>query len=235
MRKVQKCLVGLGALTLVLGGVAACSGVQSSESEKESVRMLMIADELIELAADDQHYEQMVINNTITGDREAFFETKDRLMSVRAERCKAIFEEFGYPDYELVGKEASDAFWLIVQHNDANPEFQERVAHAMRGAVERGKADGSNLAYLMDRVLINTDRAQMYGTQLNYVHEEARAIPKELDDPAGVDARRASVGLEPLYEYMNRSSELFFMMNEAQLRENGVTEAFVYEAGFSAW
>ncbi len=235
MRNVLKSLVGLGALTLILGGVAGCSGDQSGRSVEESARILTIADELVELAADDQRYEQMVIDNTITGDREAFFATKDRLMSVRAERCRAIFEEFGYPDYELVGKEASDAFWLIVQHNDANPEFQERVANAMRGAVERGVADGSKLAYLMDRVLINTDRPQMYGTQLIYVHDEARAMPKAIEDPAGVDARRASVGLEPLYAYMNGASELFFRMNEMQLRDMGVTEPFVYEVGFSAW
>ena len=229
------CLAGLGGLTLLLGGFCGCSGSQVHQSEMSSARLMTIAEELIELAADDQRYEQMVVNNAIQGDRDEFFETKKQLMSVRGGQCKVIFEEIGFPDYELVGVEASDAFWVIVQHNDADPVFQERVAYAMRGAVERGLADGSNLAYLTDRVLINTNRPQVYGTQLRYTLELARAMPKELDDPAGVDARRAAVGLEPLFEYMNGASELFFMMNEAQLRENGVNEPFVYEAGFSTW
>tara|TARA_R110002072_G_scaffold42064_7_gene117695 strand:+ start:17206 stop:17898 length:693 start_codon:yes stop_codon:yes gene_type:complete len=225
------CAVGLCGIAVFSG----CSGPQTRQTEVTPARLSAIADELIELAADDQRYEQMVMNNEIPGDRDEFMATKKRLMSVRGQRCKAIFEEIGFPDYEMVGQEASDGFWVIVQHNDTDPVFQERVAKAMRGPVERGAADGSKLAYLTDRVLINTDRPQMYGTQLTYIHEQARAIPKELGDPAGVDARRAAVGLEPLSVYMNGSSELFFMMNEAPLREMGVTEPFVYEAGFSAW
>jgi len=225
------CVVSLVGMSLFSG----CSASPTRQAEATPARLSAIAEELIELAADDQRYEQMVINNEIPGDRDAFYVTKERLMSVRGQRCKAIFDEIGFPDYDMVGQEASDGFWVIVQHNDADPVFQERVAQAMRGAVERGAADGSNLAYLTDRVLINTDRPQMYGTQLDYIHEQARAIPKELGDPAGVDVRRAAVGLEPLFVYMNGSSELFFMMNEAQLRENGVSGPFVYEAGFSAW
>ncbi len=224
-------LVGLGGLPVFLG----CSASPTRQTQATPARLSAIVEELIELAADDQRYEQLVMNNEISGDRDEFMATKKRLMSVRGQRCEAIFDEIGFPDYEMVGQEASEAFWIIVQHNDADPVFQERVADAMRGPVERGAADGSKLAYLMDRVLINTDRPQMYGTQLDYIHEQARAIPKALGDPEGVDARRAAVGLEPLAAYMNGSSELFFMMNEGALREMGVTEPYVYEAGFSAW
>ncbi len=218
--------------------LAGCGAVGSRDVEPTGDRLGEIGVELVELAADDQVWEQKVIRGEVpegAAEREAFFAEKKRLMRVRGARCAAIFDEVGFPDYEMVGKEASEAFWLIVQHCDHDPVFQERVMVAMKDAVMRGQADGKNLAYLTDRVLVNTGRAQEYGTQLEYEHAEARAYPKELARPAEVDARRAAVGLEPLGEYMNSMSELFFMMNEESLRSEGVEGAYVYSEGYSDW
>ncbi|MFK7759314.1 MAG: DUF6624 domain-containing protein [Phycisphaerales bacterium] len=217
---------------------SGCHSSVSRDTDHAADRLEEIAGELIELAKDDQRWEQMVIQGEVPAsskERREFFAEKSRLMVVRGARCEAIFEEFGFPDYQMVGKEAGEAFWLIVQHSDHNPEFQENVVEAMKYAVMRGQADGTNLAYLTDRVLINTGRAQEYGTQLEYEHANARAYPKELTKSAMVDERRARVGLEPLGEYMNSMSELFFMMNEEQLRENGVEGAYVYPEGFDDW
>lgn len=55
---------------------------------------------------------------------------------------------------------------------------------------------------------INTGRLQLYGTQLSYdkngnlfSSENKLIYPANLYDPAGVDARRKAVGLEPLETY----------------------------------
>lgn len=216
-----------------------CETTASRESGPTGDRLVEIGVELVELAEDDQRYEQMVIRGEVPeGDDErvAFFAEKKLLMVERGDRCEAIFEEVGFPDYEMVGKDASDGFWLIVQHCDYNPEFQERVVKAMELAVLRGEADGEYLAYLTDRVLVNTGKGQMYGTQVKYKFDLARAYPKSsIEAPEGVDARRIAVGLEPLSVYMNSMSELFFMMNEEQLRANGVEGAYVYPEGFDDW
>ena len=36
-----------------------------------------------------------------------------------------IIEEFGWPLQSVVGKDGSEAAWLIVQHAVLEPEFQE--------------------------------------------------------------------------------------------------------------
>lgn len=229
-------LIRLALVGLIV--VSGCGALAVRDGTPTADRLDAIGVELIELAADDQEWEQRVIRGEVpegVDERAEFFEEKERLMGVRGARCEMIFEEVGYPDYEMVGEEASEAFWLIVQHCDYDPEFQERVMIEMKDVVKRGQADGANLAYLTDRVLINTGRAQEYGTQLEYEHAVARAYPKVLDEPAGVDARRARVGLEPLGEYMNSMSELFFMMNEETLRAEGIEGAYVYPVGFGDW
>lgn len=219
--------------------LSGCETAASRDFGPTGDRLGEIAVELVELSEDDQRWEQMVIQGEVpegVEERKAFFAEKKRLMVERGDRCEAIFEEVGFPDYEMVGKEASEAFWLIVQHCDHDPEFQERVSDAMRPAVERGAADGVKLAYLTDRVLVNSGRGQMYGTQVKYEFNLARAYPKSsIEEPEGFDARRIAVGLEPLIVYMNSMSELFFMMNEVQLRENGVEGAYVYPEGFEDW
>ncbi|MEO1512186.1 MAG: DUF6624 domain-containing protein, partial [Planctomycetota bacterium] len=102
-------------------------------------------------------------------------------------------------------------------------------------AVASGNASGRNLAYLTDRVLINTGRPQRYGTQVQYEHAIGRAYPKELEDAAAVDHRRAAVGLEPLWEYMNDMSGLYYRMNTALLNARGIEAPYRYDNSFTAW
>jgi len=225
-------------MRLVLMGLLVLSGCRATSSRDvsgEPDRIEEVAAELIGLAEEDQKYEQIVLQGKVPADREGFFATKARLMVERGERCEAIFDEIGFPDYEMVGKDASEAFWLLVQHTDSDPEFQERVVEAMRPAVDRGAADGLNLAFLTDRVLVNTGRGQKYGTQVDYEHAIGRAFPKLLDAPELVDERRDEVGLEPLAEYMNSMCEIYFMMNRKQLGERGVEAAYQYPDGFDSW
>lgn len=194
-----------------------------------------LADELISMRDLDQSLQQMVVDGA-SGAREAeFFERKRRLLDEQGERCEAIFEQVGYPGADLVGKEASHAFWLLVQHADSDPEFQERVAEAMKLEVRDGNADGDDLAYLTDRVRVNTGRSQLYGTQVEYDLETGRAMPKRLEDPGGVDARRSSVGLKPLWEYMNSISNMHYQMNESRYSGMGIDNAWTYPTGFNDW
>ena len=64
----------------------------------------------------------------------------------------------------------------------------------MRPAVATGQADGSELAYLEDRVATNRGDEQIYGTQIRCTGgEPGPAVP--IADPDHVDDRRAAVGL----------------------------------------
>jgi hypothetical protein len=66
----------------------------------------------------------------------------------------------------------------------------------MREAVADGVSDATELAYLEDRVAVNTGRPQRYGTQVECVGGHAEA--QEVADPETVDERRAEVGMEPV-------------------------------------
>ena len=113
-----------------------------------------------------------------------------------------IVERHGFPDYDQLGAEGTHNFWLLMQHQDQHPDFQQRVLKMMETAVGQNKADGKDYAYLLDRVMVNTGEQQVYGTQMSLNAEGTSFEPKSCVDPENLDKRRASVGLGTMASYI---------------------------------
>jgi hypothetical protein len=62
-----------------------------------------------------------------------------------------------------------------------------------------GKIDGSALATVVDKELVSEGKLQRYGTQFKVVDGKMAMVAVE--DPAGLDARRATVFLMPIKVY----------------------------------
>lgn len=77
-----------------------------------------------------------------------------------------IFQKYGFPNFDLVGQTGSNNFWLLMQHQDLHPEFQDEVLIKMKEEADKEKASMINYAYLLDRVKVNTGQLQVYGTQM---------------------------------------------------------------------
>jgi len=157
-------------------------------------------------------------------------EFKDSVFTIHEKRLQEIFNENGFIGYDLVGKEGSMNFWIMVQHSDHNPKFQEEVLEKMKIEVDRGNAKPSNYGLLVDRVNLNTGKAQIYGTQVRYNMKTGQAYPKELADSISVNKRRKSIGLEPIKTYLNRMSEMHFEMNKEGYVKKGITEPKLYKS-----
>lgn len=122
------------------------------------------------------------------------------LHQANATRLSEIVLEQGWPGRSLVGEEAADAAFLIALHADHDPEFQRRCLGLVERAVGQEEAPARHAAYLTDRVRVHEGRPQVYGTQLRPTERGVESYPVE--DPDRVDERRASVGLEPIGEYL---------------------------------
>lgn len=122
-------------------------------------------------------------------------------------RLWSILDALGWPDAARVGEEGAEAAWLIVQHAIGMPLLQRRVLAQLEHAVRAGSVPAWQWAMLFDRVAVLEGRAQRFGTQLE-PDAEGWARPCRLEDPAGVDARRARVGLEPLAQRLAREGRL---------------------------
>jgi hypothetical protein len=115
---------------------------------------------------------------------------------------KKIFKEYGFMGIEEVGKQGSSNFWLMMQHCDRDPKFQEEVLSEMKKHIERKNANPSNYAYLIDRVNVNTGKPQVYGTQMTINKEQSSYEPKPVVEPENLNKRRSEVGLSTIEEYI---------------------------------
>jgi hypothetical protein len=115
---------------------------------------------------------------------------------------------YGFLGYDKVGKTGSRNFWLLMQHCDKAPDFQEKVLGLMKTEVDHNNASPTNYAYLIDRVRVNTHRPQVYGTQMMLNTERTSYTPILVEDPANLNKRRAEVGLETIEAYTERMNRL---------------------------
>ena len=121
---------------------------------------------------------------------------------VNRERLKEIINEFGFPTTRLVGKDAMEGVFLIVQHSDMDKEWQKEQLPNIRRAVDKGDMDGQSYAYLYDRIKVNGGEKQLYGTQFIDVDPVNGTVElAETEDPENLDRRRMEVGMMPIEMY----------------------------------
>ena len=111
-------------------------------------------------------------------------------------RMRELVKRHGWPVKRLVGRDGAHAAWLLVQHADSDPTFQVNCLALMKVA-EAGEVERADIAYLTDRIRVGANQPQVYGTQ---VRDDL--TPHKIEDFKNVDRRRASVGLEPLADYL---------------------------------
>jgi len=126
-------------------------------------------------------------------------EEMEKLQNRNTEILNEIIEAIGYPTIDKVGKEASDAAWLVIQHSIGQPNFMKKCMELLDKAVSENKANPQNLAYLIDRIAIFEGKPQLYGTQFDW-DENGALSPNDFEDLAKVNQRRKLIGLNTLEE-----------------------------------
>lgn len=111
-------------------------------------------------------------------------------------RMKEIVKQIGWPTISKVGEKASGDAWLLVQHADRDVEFQKYCLGLMK-AEPTGEVDLGDIAYLEDRVRMNSGQPQLYGTQFRW---KGNKSIQNIEDPEHVEERRKEMGLDTLAE-----------------------------------
>lgn len=124
---------------------------------------------------------------------------------------KKILKIHGWMTISKFGKEADHQAWLLVQHADHDPDFQEKCLAALEQLLSLHETNKEHYAYLYDRVALKSEKfgqKQRYGTQAIIMNGELSLSPFE-GTPEDVKRRRQEMGLEPLEDYMEHLKELY--------------------------
>lgn len=117
---------------------------------------------------------------------------------------KEILNEYGWPGYSLVGVDGDNAAWLIVQHSDNDTVFQKECLPLIYQSAMNGESSLQNYAYLVDRILVNSGKKQLYGTQFRDLRVDNKFVDIEflpIEDSVNVDKRRKCMGLSQIALY----------------------------------
>jgi hypothetical protein len=134
--------------------------------------------------------------------RQKFHTNKDwdsKVDPANTVRLKEIIETIGWPSISKVGSDVSFGAWLLVQHADFDLDFQKSCLKLMK-SLPKNECHQSNMAYLTDRIKVNSGKSQTYGTQF-YTNKQGKFTHRPIKDRKNLDKRRLSMGLEPFAEY----------------------------------
>jgi hypothetical protein len=157
--------------------------------------------ELVAMAARDLQVREDLIRRGVIYD--GYHPEMEAIHVQNASRLKEILAEHGWPLAGIVGDDAAEAAWLIVQHAIGDPAFQRRCLRLLQSAAETGKVPLWQAAMLEDRIRMFEGKPQIYGTQLE-TDSEGRVRPYVLEHPEHVDERRSKVGLDGLSKNLAR-------------------------------
>jgi hypothetical protein len=158
--------------------------------------------ELLRMAEEDQQA-RVALSRELEETGQVSPELSDQLTEIdsrNTNRMREIVERYGWPGKSIVALDGAHAAWLLVQHADADLEFQKQCLELITQAAQEGEASWQDVAYLTDRVLVAEGKEQVYGTQIDMSSGEP--VPFPIEDEAHVNQRRESVGLGPLEDYL---------------------------------
>jgi len=121
--------------------------------------------------------------------------------SVNLVRIEKIIDEYGWPGVALVGEDAADITFLVLQHC-GDVEVMEKYLPVIENAVKEEELDKPSLALYVDRIRMFKGEEQLYGTQLTYVDSTQILKLYPVEDEQNINTRRAEMELPPIEDYM---------------------------------
>lgn len=112
-----------------------------------------------------------------------------------------VINKYGWLGPEVIGEDGVNTLFTIVQHNYL--EIQKKYLPFIKKAVDDGKQYPNDLAYLEDRIAINSNKMQTYGTQLK-IDENKKYYVWPIKNPKSINKRRLKIGLDTLEAYIDK-------------------------------
>ncbi len=178
-----------------------------------------LKEKITQMAKEDQKIreEQRQQFSILTGkdiDEKKYTEETSRMRGVmeeldkrHTEEMRKIIEEYGWPGKKMVGAEANNYAWLLVQHAVHDEDFQKRCLGLLKQSIQEGDSEAKHAAYLEDRILVRSGLKQKYGTQFRG-SKTGKQTPYPIEDLDNLEERRKSVGLGLFLEYKKRMENL---------------------------
>ena len=172
---------------------------------ESQIKNLPYAKDLWKLKAFDQaYYEEINLAERKIGKESSVVSALWKLKEIyNLQNQKAIenlVSKYGWPKISEVGNRAASAAFLVIQHS--NLQKQKTFLPEIKKLCEIGEADWQEYALMFDRIRIDENEKQRFGSQIKYNSEKQKFELFPLENPTKVDEWRKEISLQPLNEYL---------------------------------
>jgi exopolysaccharide biosynthesis protein len=106
----------------------------------------------------------------------------------------SILEKCGMPTLNEVTQKHMTAIWIVLQHT--NKKYRKKYFPQIEEAVKNGDLFKEQYALMKDRILMDDDKPQIYGSQLK------NGKLYKLENPETVNERRKKMGMGTIEDYL---------------------------------
>ncbi|MFK7951921.1 MAG: DUF6624 domain-containing protein [Ekhidna sp.] len=133
---------------------------------------------------------------------EYFWEIVEAQDKVLEEEVVQIIENYGWLGISQVGRLANTTIWAVLQHGSV--DSKRKYAHLLKASVLKNESQPIMYARLIDRMRINSDQLQVYGTQVDNNSFDKPTF-FDIERPQFVNQRRKKIGLPKLEDYARQN------------------------------
>lgn len=137
-----------------------------------------------------------------TYEMEYFWEVVEAKDKIFEQQVAEIIDKYGWLGISQVGRRGNTTLWLVVQHGSV--VSKKKYAELLKESVLKNESQAQHYVRLIDRMLINSNEAQLYGSQIDYESNE-EPVFFEIKEPEFVDQRRSALGLPSLQEFAEQN------------------------------
>jgi hypothetical protein len=160
--------------------------------------------ELYKIEAKDQAYRHQ-FKHHLSKDRkkaEAYSKMQVKLDEENYTTLDSLLKLYGWPIISKYGPRAADIAFLVIQHSEL--PMQKKYLPVLEAYAKNGDVDWSNYCLLFDRIRVDENQKQLYGTQLTYDKKSGKYVLLPVEDPENLNKRRFDKGLGSIESYLER-------------------------------
>jgi hypothetical protein len=206
--------VFLAAVLAMQSGSAAQDWEKRAEKQAEKIIKLngtgtdlALQKQILGMSKEDQEVRMKEIA-TSDPERPEILKQMEQTDSRLTSELKQIVAAHGWPTIALVGAKASQAAAVILIHSPDH-DWQEQLIPQLQKLVGREQILGSDIATLIDRVLVSQGKLQRFGTQFKIT--DGKMVMEPVEDPKHLEKRRAHYMLPPMAIYRTMLRDLYKM------------------------
>lgn len=129
---------------------------------------------------------------------EYFWEVVEEQDKVLEKEVIAIIDTYGWLGISEVGRLANGTLWAVLQHGSI--ASKNKYSPLLKASVLKHESQPSHYARMIDRMLINDDKPQVFGTQIEY-NSTAKPSFFPIEKPEYINKRRKEIGLNSIQEF----------------------------------